>query len=126
MVAEVLISMLGGWAAIVVPVAGNPAAQSYDSGFMPLMRNAIESMAGYSPALLFGWGMVLGAIAQAPSVLLGAASMAAFPVWSAIDLSKGGGHNLLPFEWLEYAFLAAITTAGVVLGRRVRLGSRGL
>ena len=116
---ELLLSVVGGWAAIVGP-AGN-ASQEYEAAFMPMMRNAVEGMSGASPALLFGLGVLLGAVGRSPVVLLGVASVATFPLWSAIDMAQGGDHNLFPIEWFIYAALAAFTTAGAFLGRRLRM-----
>jgi len=41
---------------------------------------------------------------------------------SAVDMAMGGGgHNLLPFEWLAYAFYMALGTIGSAVGRGARI-----
>jgi hypothetical protein len=83
-----------------------------------VIRDVVEGVGGSSLVLLFGVGTAAGALGKAPTVLLGFASAAALPIWSAIDLAMGGqSHNLLPIEWFVYGVYGLVGTAGALIGR---------
>jgi hypothetical protein len=122
LVAELLIAFVLGAAILILPVVMDPTHRQYASAFLPVVRDCVEDLKPYSLLLLVGLGLVMGATFRSPVVLLSVASVAVFPLWSAIDtiVGKGEGHNLLPFEWLAYAFYGAFTLLGCGVGRATR------
>jgi len=53
----------------------------------------------------------MAATSAASPMLVGAAAMAGFPIWSLVDLALHGGHNLLPFEFAIYGVYMLIGVA---------------
>lgn len=117
---EVLLAAVGGVAALLVPVLLDPHARQHEAAFLPVMGNAVEGMHPSSLALLFLVGMLLGWVAKAPALLIGPATMLAFPVWSILDMAAGGDHNLFPIEWSLYVVFSMFGLAGVAAARVVR------
>ena len=126
-----------GFGAVVVPVLLDPTVKQYDAAFLPFVRTAIEGMKPLSMPLLFVAGAVAGLVGHQRFWLVGAVTMAAFPLWSATDLLVGilndalrnlwlpfgsdpGGHNLLPIEWAIYALLSLLGVAGAGCARMLR------
>ena len=105
---------------MVVPVALDPGAHHHQAAFLPLMRDAVEGMRVYSLALLAGIGILLGVFGKGPVWLTGPATMAAFPLWSAIDMAMGEDHNLFPIEWFLYGVFSLCGLAGALGGRVAR------
>ena len=117
-VLEVGLAAVAGWCALVLPVILDPNRQRHRAAFLPFMRDAVEGIQVYSLGRLFGVGLLLGLIGRAPILMLGLASIATFPLWSAIDLvMRSDAHNLLPIEWFFYLVYGFIATAGVSVGR---------
>lgn len=62
------------------------------------------------------WPRVLGTRSWSPRfLLLSAATMIGFPVWSVIDMTKGGDHGLLPIEFMFYGMYAIQATVIAVV-----------
>ena len=118
--AEVLLAALAGFCAYVLPVALDPATRHYGAAFLPFVRDTVEGMKPYSLALLFGIGVIFGLLGRAPVWLTGPATMAAFPVWSVLDMALGNDHNLFPIEWFIYGLFSLCGLAGGFVGRRAR------
>jgi hypothetical protein len=117
---EMLLAAAAGFCAYVLPVALDPAARHYEAAFLPFVRDAVEGMKLYSLALLFGIGVIFGLRGRAPVWLTGPATMAAFPIWSIMDIAFGGDHNLFPIEWFIYGVFSLCGLVGGLVGRRVR------
>jgi hypothetical protein len=118
--AEMLLAGVAGLCAYVLPVALDPAARHYHAAFLPFVGDAVEGMKPYTLALLFGIGLIFGLVGRAPFWLTGPATMAAFPIWSILDMARGGEHNLFPIEWLVYGLVSLLGLAGGVVGHLVR------
>jgi hypothetical protein len=118
--AEMLLAASVGFCAYVLPVALDPAVRHYDAAFLPFVRDAVEGAKPYSLVLLFGIGILFGLLGRAPFWLTGAATMAALPLWSILDMALGGDHNLFPIEWFIYGLLSLCGVAGGVVGIFVR------
>ncbi len=85
----------------------------------PALGRISFSLSRHQPRVLLG--LILGLAARTRLFLLAAASIAVFPIWSILDVSMGGdSHNLLPFEWLFYAFYGFLVLIGLGVGRGVR------
>jgi hypothetical protein len=123
--AEILFAAASGFCAYVLPVALDPSTRHYEAAFLPFVRDALEGMKPYSLGLLFGIGFVLGLLGRAPVWLTGPATMAAFPVWSVLDMALGSDHNLFPIEWFIYGVFSLLGLAGGIIGRRVRQRREG-
>jgi hypothetical protein len=126
-VAEVVLVAACGLAAVVVPVALDPAHKPYDAAFLPIVRTAVEGMESRSLAFLAAIGFVAALVGRAPWWLLGVATVAALPLWSAVDVVAGSvqgrsDHNLLPFEWAIYGALSGCGIFGAGVARWVRTG----
>lgn len=117
---EMAVAIVLGWCVVVLPVLLDPATRHYPAAFMPFMRDAVEGLKVYSLALLFVLGLGLGTFARTPPWVLGFASVATFPAWSAVDMAMGGDHNLFPIEWMFYGFYGVIASAGATLGWLMR------
>lgn len=115
-----------GAMAVIVPVALDPSVRPRSAAFLPLVATAIEGMKPVSMALLFVAGAVAGLVGRQRYWLIGAATMGAFPLWSAADLVVGGlrgtdaGHDLLGIEWVIYAVLSLFGVAGSGCARLLR------
>lgn len=59
---------------------------------------------------------LVGTTRIAPSVLVGLAAQAGFPVAAMLDLARNGGHSLLPFEFLFYAVYVMLGAAAAGCG----------
>jgi hypothetical protein len=117
---ELLTVALAGAAALAFPVLTGQAGRGHEAAFLPFMADVAEGVQGSSLLLLLLVGVVAGVFGKSPAVLLGLASAALLPLWSAVDVVMGGGgHNLLPFEWLIYGVYGVIGVAGAVGGRVV-------
>jgi len=122
---EILLVAAAGFCAYVLPVALDPGTRHYDAAVLPFVRDAVEGMKAYSLVLLFGVGVLIGVLGRAPVWLTGPATMAALPVWSALDMALGGSHNLFPIEWFLYGLFSLCGLAGAVAGRRLRAKRTG-
>jgi hypothetical protein len=118
---EMALAAAAGFCAYVLPVALDPDARHYEAAFLPFVRDAVEGVKPYSLAILFAIGVTFGLLGRAPVKLTGPATMAAFPVWSVVDMALGGDHNLIPIEWFFYGIISLCGLAGAVVGRRLRL-----
>jgi peptidoglycan/LPS O-acetylase OafA/YrhL len=116
---EVVVAAAAGLCAVVVPVILDPGTTHYSAAVLPVMRDAVEGMHLYSLALLVGIGILLGPFGKAPVWLTGPATMAAFPVWSVIDMAMGQDHNLFPIEWFLYGLVSLCGLAGALAARLV-------
>ena len=116
---EVLLALVTGWCALSLPVLATDHTH-YDAAFLPIMRDVVEGVRPLSLGLLLVLGVCLGAFAEAPTWLLGPASVVSLPAWSVIDMLMGADHNLFPIEWAIYAFYALPSTVGSILGRAIR------
>jgi hypothetical protein len=114
---EVAIAAGAGLCAIVVPVVLDPGRPHSTDAFLPVMRDAVEGMHMSSLALLAGIGLLLGLFGREPVLLIGPATMAGFPAWSALDIVTGHDHNLLGIEWFLYGVFSLCGLAGAVVGR---------
>jgi len=115
---EVLLAFVIGWCALAIPVLSTDHTH-YDAAFLPIMHDIVEGMRPLSLGLLLLAGVCLGTFAEAPTWVLGPASVASLPAWSVIDMFMGADHNLLPIEWTIYAFYALPSTVGAILGRAI-------
>lgn len=123
---EVLLATTAGFCAYVLPVVLDPSTRHYDAAFLPFVRDAVEGMKPYSLGLLFGIGAIFGWAGRAPVWFTGPATMAAFPIWSVLDMALGGDHNLFPIEWLIYGVISLLGLAGGLVGRRARARREGM
>ena len=117
---EILLVAAAGCAAMVLPVALDPAPnvfKLYDGPFFPIMQKTVEEMKGLSVVFIVLVGLWAGAVFRSPAWLLGFSTMAVFPVWSLLDALMGGSHNLLPFEWAIYFAISLFGVFGALLGR---------
>jgi hypothetical protein len=110
-----------GTAILLLPVLSAPRHARYPAAFLPAVRDAVEGIRPISFLLLLFLGLVLGVAARASALLLAAAAVAVFPIWSVVDAALGGqSHNLLPLEWLFYGLYAVIVLIGLAIGRGAR------
>jgi hypothetical protein len=116
---ECLIAFCCGAAVLIVPVALAPEtfAHPYPAKLLPLVATAAKRVEPYSFALLVVLGLALGYFTRTSAMLLAVCSVLLFPLWSTVDVFLGGDHNLLPFEWLAYAFYALLSLAGIAAAR---------
>ena len=121
-VLECLIAFVCGAIILIVPVALAPDTFSHPepAKFLPLVATAVERIEPYSLGLLFLLGLVLGYFARSSALVLAVCIVLIFPLWSVADIFLGGDHNLLPFEWLFYAFYALLPLAGIATIRVAR------
>ncbi len=116
---ECLIAFCCGAAVLIVPVALAPETftHPYPAKIFPLVATAAKRVESYSFALLLVLGLALGYFTRTSGTLLAVCSVLLFPFWSIVDMFLGGDHNLLPFEWLAYAFYALLSLAGIATAR---------
>jgi len=116
---ECLVAFCCGAAVLIVPVALAPEtfAHPYPAKILPLLATAAKRIEPYSFALLVVLGLALGYFTRASGTLLATCSVLLFPLWSIVDMFLGGDHNLLPFEWLAYAFYALLSLVGIATAR---------
>jgi hypothetical protein len=121
----VVVSMVAaamlGVAAIVLGVIGNPNARHYDAPLFPLIRTGIEGMNGGTLLFLAVAGLLVASVGEAPPLLIGLSTMAAFPLLSVAEaLVDPKSHNLLPIEWFLYLVETIPGIAGAYLGWSIR------
>lgn len=109
-----------GVASFLLPVVLNPDTPRYDAAFLPIVRTSVERVNLYTFELLLASGVLLGWIFRTRIWLLGFMTIAFLPAWSFLDVLMGGDHNLLPLEWIAYAFYGLVAAVGVAVGRGIR------
>lgn len=112
---ECLAAFALGAAVLVIPAAFETTL--YPAKFLPLIATAVERVSFVTLTVLFVLGAALGIAFRAPAVLLAVCAVLIFPLWSIADIAHGGDHNLLPFEWLVYAFDIVLVLGGILLAR---------
>jgi hypothetical protein len=123
-VLELAIAVAAGWCVIALPYLGDSRGGGRGAVFLPFMADAVQRMGAGSIFLLFLLGMALGSIGELSPWVIGFAAVATLPAWSTVDAAMGGGgHNLLPFEWLAYAFFGFVASLGALAGHGLSRGS---
>ena len=117
---SVLAAAVLGCAALVLPVYLDPNVPEVSAKFLPIVAAAAEHMKLYSLGLLGLSGFGLGLLTRTPVLLLGFATILVLPIWSAIDMAKGGSHNLLGLEWWLYVSYGLYGVLGAFIGRMCR------
>ena len=118
---ECAIAFVLGTPALLVPVLIDPGRRRYPAAVFPFIGDAVEGLKPVSLFLLLLLGCFVGFFGRASALLLAVSAVAVFPIWSILDLALGSeGHNLLPFEWMFYAFYGSFVLLGVGAGRSVR------
>ena len=62
----------------------------------------------------------MGVAGRGPSWMLGIATTVTLPIWSVIDLARGGDHSLLGVEWIFYVGFSVFGLTGAVVARIAR------
>jgi hypothetical protein len=109
-----------GLLAVTLPVFLTPGAYRwYNSPLLPVVRTAVEGLAGTALLLLFLAGAFVGAIVRGIKTWL--ASVAFISLLPAIAFAEiaadGSSHTLIPFELLIYLVLALVPAAGIGIGK---------
>jgi hypothetical protein len=118
---ELLLAAMAGTLALAFPVLTGQADTGHSAAFFPFMADVVEGVELSSITLLFGVGVAAGLFGRASGVILGMATAALLPMWSAADMVLGGtGHNLFPFEWFIYGIYGLIGIAGALVGRGIQ------
>lgn len=93
---------------------GRPSGQD-----ATLLTRSIDGFGPPALLLLVVAGVAFGSRCSVPSWKLGVAAVVALPVWTLIDIIvEPTSHNLWPFEWLFYPFVAGPVFVGAELARR--------
>src|ERR1700722_15120859 len=115
---EVFLAATAGMVVVVLPILIGGEHRHNSAVFIPVIGNAVEDVKLYTLGFLFVLGLVIGIFGRAPVLLVGSATMLAFPIWSLIDMLVGGtGHDLWPMEWFFYGVESLPGLAGAVIGR---------
>jgi hypothetical protein len=90
-------------------------------GLFSLVRHGIEGSAPLSIVLLIASGCAVGIVWSWPRPLaIGLCTVAALPLVALAEMvSDPTSHNLWPFEFVIYGFMAAPGFVGAYLGRRL-------
>jgi len=113
-----LLAFLGPW--IVSP----PDAY-LPSPLFPILRHSVEKISPVTLGLLFLIGLGVGSFSKLPAWGIGLAAIALLPPAALAEgVVDPSSHNLLPFEFLFYAFCGLFAAAGAVASGLVRIVSR--
>jgi hypothetical protein len=110
-----------GLAAMLMPLLIWPPARHYRAPLFPILREAIESME--VPQLLFfvAAGALLGLASKSRAWLLAAAAVSVLPLVALAEMVVDPtSHNLIPLEFMFYAFYGFLVWLGIVGIRRAR------
>ena len=113
------------WQVIVVAVIA--AVAGYLAVWIPWTmagshQNLVDGMQPISLLYLLSVGLGCGLVVPRLFWVAGLASMALFPVMAIVELARDPtSHNLLPLEFVVYAFLTIPALFGGVLGWRIRV-----
>lgn len=113
-----------GFVAIVGPAVWYPPAEGESTALFPLIYRAVRQLQPLSALSLV---LVAGFLATLVTrqrralhaVIAGASTVVSLPLWSILDLLFGDSHierhNMLPIEWLIYAFIGGFGVVGALL-----------
>jgi hypothetical protein len=107
-----------GATVLVVPAVFEPVL--YPAKFLPLIATAVERVSFVTLMVLAALGAGIGIAFRAPAFLLAICTVLVFPLWSIADIAHGGDHNLLPFEWLVYAFDVVLVLGSILIARTIK------
>ncbi|MDC0357198.1 hypothetical protein OAO01_00150 [Oligoflexia bacterium] len=115
-----ILAALFGYAAVYIP--GLVVAEKvYTAPLFPLVRTAVESISVISVLLLFLIGAFLGVLDPDRPLLLGFATMTAFPVLAIIEKTVDiTSHTHFPLEFLYYVLVALAAVGGAYTGRELK------
>jgi hypothetical protein len=116
-----LLVPLLGYIAFVLPVLISPPAHHYGAVLFQTYTDARYSLGWSNGLLLLFLGVGLGFFVTNREGLTGCLSVILLPILAVIEMIKDGtSHNLWPFEFVGYAFMAGIVIIGSLMGQRLR------
>jgi hypothetical protein len=110
-----------GYIAFVLPVLVSRPAHHYGGVLFQTYTDARYTLGWSNGLFLFLLGVGLGFFVTEREGLTGCLSVVLLPILAAIEMIKDGtSHNLWPFEFVGYAFMAGIVVIGSLTGQRLR------
>lgn len=113
-----MFAAISGLASIVLPTFFLTNLKQYDSPLFPIVKTAIEGISIWSFALLFLSGFGVKLLSKLSSWKIGLMTMALFPVIAIVEIfTDTSSHNMLPFEFIFYAFCSLPAIIGAYLAQ---------
>ena len=110
-----------GYIAFVLPVLISPPVHHYSGVLFQTYTDARYTLGWSNGLFLFLLGVGLGFLVTEREGLTGCLSVILLPILAVIEMIKDGtSHNLWPFEFVGYAFMAGIVVIGSLTGQRLR------
>jgi hypothetical protein len=110
-----------GYIAFVLPVLISHPAHHYGGVLFQTYTDARYTLGWSNGLFLFLLGVGLGFFVTEREGLTGCLSVILLPILAVIEMIKDGtSHNLWPFEFVGYAFMAGIVVIGSLTGQRLR------
>ena len=111
-----------GYFAFILPVLVSPPARHTGSVLFQTYSDALFALGWQTGLALFVLGVVLGLFVTEREGLTGCLSVILLPLLAVLEMLKDGtSHNLWPFEYVGYAFMAGIVVIGSLTGQRLRI-----
>lgn len=118
----VLFAALLGILAIIIPVLILPNIKHYNYGLLPPLTTGFENASLTTLKCLILAGILLGFLRPKKGWLWGVAMASIYPIIAIIEAVLDiAPHNLLPFEFIFYAFYMFLGIIGTILGALLRL-----
>lgn len=122
---ESTIAAILGYCAIAIFTVLSPSFEPTDTWIFSFFQEIVEKMNSHTFLLLALIGFLIAFFGRAPSLIIGASTMAIFPIISLLDMLAGSffgrsDHNLFPIEWFIYMLISIYGIAGAICGRIVR------
>lgn len=99
------------------PIVAEGAA-AIPAPLFPLLRTSIEQMTWAPIALLAALGLLAGLLTRLWPLFIALASIATLPIAELV--ADPTSHNLFPFEWVMYLFMAVPVLLTALAGRTIR------
>ena len=110
-----------GYFAFILPVLVSPPAHHTGSVLFQTYSDALFTLGWQTGLALFVLGVVLGLFVTEREGLTGCLSVILLPLLAVLEMLKDGtSHNLWPFEFVVYAFMAAVVVIGSLVGQQLR------
>ncbi len=110
-----------GYIAFVLPVLISPPAHHNNAVLFQTYTDASYTLGWSNGLFLLLLGVGLGFFVTERTGLTGCLSVILLPILAVIEMIKDGtSHNLWPFEFVGYAFMAGIVVIGSLTGQRLR------
>lgn len=116
-VASIVFAAALGLVAVILPVFLHHV-HLRPAPLFPVVATGIKKLSSLTLVLLFASGFLVGLVGRGHPLLLGACTMALFPILAFAEmLSDHTSHNLFPIEFILYAVISLAAVAGAFLGR---------